>query len=70
MSETEIIFTGRPVKISPEAPLASLGFDSLSLVELLISIERHFGVKLMEAGLSPDNLKSLHTLALRIHQVI
>lgn len=70
MRETEIIFTGRSVKISPEAPLAELGFDSMSLVELLVSIERHFGVKMMEIGLSPEDLKSLNSLALRVSQVI
>ncbi len=68
--ETEIIFTAHPVKISSGAPLAELGFDSMSLVELLVAIERHFGVKLMEHGISPEDLKSLETLARRVHQVI
>ncbi len=68
--ETEIIFTGHSVKITPDAPLAALGFDSMSFVELLVAVERHYGVKLMELGMSPEDLKSLETLARRIHQVI
>ena len=70
MRETEIIFTGHPVKITPNAPLASLGFDSMSFVELLVSVEKKFGVKLMELGMSQDDLKSLETLARRIQQVL
>ncbi len=68
--ETEIIFTGHPVKISSDASLAALGFDSISFVELLVSIERHFGVKLLELGMSKDDQKNLEALARRVHQVI
>ena len=68
--ETGIILSGHSEKIMPDLPLASLGFDSLRFVELLVSVERHFGVKLMERGLSPDDLKTLNTLARRIQQVI
>ena len=68
--ETGIIFTGRPVKISPGSSMSELGFDSISLVELLVAVERHFGVKMMELGVSPEDLKTLETVARRIHQVL
>ena len=67
--ETEIIFAGQPVKISPDAPLASLGFDSMSFVELLVSIEKNFKVKLIEVGMRREDLKTLETLARCIHRV-
>ncbi len=70
LRETEIIFTGHSVKISPEASLAALGFDSMSFVELLVAVERHFGVKLMETGMSQEDLQNLETLARRIEQVL
>jgi acyl carrier protein len=54
-------------KIKPEAPLASLGVDSLSFVELLVFIEKEFKVKLMESGLTGEDFKSIRSLARRIH---
>jgi acyl carrier protein len=54
-------------KIKPEAPLASLGVDSLSFVELLVFIEKEFKVKLMESGLTGEDFKSIRSLAKRIH---
>ena len=39
-----------PDKVSPEAPLTSIGLDSLMAVELLLSLEEAFGVRL------PQNL--------------
>ena len=67
--EARIVLSGRVEKISPDLSLAVVGFDSLGFVELLVSVERHFGVKLMELGLSPEDLKTLTTLARRIQQV-
>ena len=67
--ETGIILSGRKNEISGETPLASLGFDSMSFVELLISIEKKFNIKLIEIGLPPDDMKTLGTLARCIHRV-
>jgi acyl carrier protein len=54
-------------KIKPEAPLHSLGVDSLSFVELLVFIEKEFKVKLMESGLTGEDFKTIRSLARRIH---
>ena len=54
-------------KIKPEAPLHSLGVDSLSFVELLVFIEKEFKLKLMESGLTGEDFKTIHSLARRIH---
>lgn len=61
--ETGIILSGRTEKISGDAPLPSLGFDSLSFVELLVSIERKFNLKLIETGISPEDVQTLGALA-------
>jgi acyl carrier protein len=54
--ETGIILSGKPQEISGDTPLASMGFDSLSFVELLISIEKKYNVKLIEVGMKPDDM--------------
>lgn len=54
-------------KIRPEAPLHSLGVDSLSFVELLVFIEKEFKIKLMESGLTGEDFKTIHSLARRIN---
>jgi acyl carrier protein len=55
-------------KIKPEAPLQTLGVDSLSFVELLVFIEKEFKIKLMESGLTGEDFKTIHSLARRIHK--
>ncbi len=61
--ETGIILSGKGKDISGDTSLASFGFDSLSFVELLISIEKKFKIKLIEIGLQPVDMKTLATLA-------
>lgn len=43
--------------------LSSLGIDSLSLVEILLFIERNYGLIIPESELTPNNLKSISTLS-------
>ena len=49
--------------IADDTPLTSLGVDSLRFVELLIIIEKEFGVRLIEAGLTRDDLADVTSLA-------
>lgn len=63
--EAGVILAGGK-EISGDTPLASLGFDSLSFVELLISIEKKYKIKLIEVGLKPEDMQTLGTLARRI----
>ena len=67
--ETGIILSLPEGGVSHNAPLASLGFDSLSFVELLISIEKKFNIKLIEIGMKPEDMLSLETLAQCIQRV-
>ena len=47
-------------------PLHLLGLDSMGFVDLLVFIEKHFGLSLMNSGLSQDDFASLAVLAGRI----
>lgn len=67
--EAEIILSDQTEKISAEASLTDLGFDSMSFIELLVFIEKKFDVKLIEIGMQPTDIKSLEALARYICQV-
>jgi len=49
--------------IRTDAPLHTLGVDSLALVEILVFIEKTFSLNLMETGLSQKDFKTIGSLA-------
>ncbi len=49
--------------IDVEAPLHSLGLDSLRMVEMLVFIETRYGVDLMASELQPEDISSVSALA-------
>jgi acyl carrier protein len=49
--------------VTPDAPLRALGMDSLRFVELLVSIEKVFGLNLLESGLTREDFQSVRSLA-------
>ncbi|HIA11533.1 MAG TPA: acyl carrier protein [Flavobacteriales bacterium] len=51
------------VEIEKETLLKDLGIDSYSVIEMVLFIERKFGVALPDQELTPDNLKSIESLA-------
>lgn len=51
------------VSIEPESNLRDVGIDSYSMIEMVLFIERQFGIVLPEEKLIPDNLKSVEALA-------
>jgi acyl carrier protein len=51
-------FSIDPAGLDPNAPLDSLGVDSLSFIEFMFKIEEEFGV-----SVSDEDLKSIKTLA-------
>ncbi len=60
---------GRPAAdIDAATPLHTLGIDSLHLIELLVSIERTWGLNLIESDLSRVDFASLRSLAAGVHQ--
>ncbi len=57
-------------KITPETNLDSLGIDSIRLMEILIFIEREYGIKMMDAGLDQDTLRNSSSLAARVAEIL
>ena len=49
--------------ISPNMPFSEAGMDSMSIIEVVLFIERKYGVALPEGELTIDNLKTVETLA-------
>lgn len=49
--------------ISPNTSIESLGIDSFRLMELLIFIEKEFGISLINAGLQRESLQNVSSLA-------
>lgn len=46
-----------------------LGMDSLGLVELFVFIEKEFKIKLMESGISQEDIMKIDSLAESIYKV-
>lgn len=57
-------------KVTPQTNLDSLGIDSIRLMEILIFIEREYGIKMIDAGLDKDTLKNSASLAARAAEVL
>ncbi len=51
------------ISITPETPFNEIGLDSMSIIEIVLFIERKFGIAISERDLIPDNLKSVQSLA-------
>jgi len=51
------------VEINPDTVLSHLGIDSYSIIEILLFIERKYGVVIPEYRLTPENFKSVKSIA-------
>ncbi len=51
------------VKIDANTDLKQAGIDSFSTVEIILFIERRFGVSIPDEKLVPDNFRTLNALA-------
>ena len=51
-------FSINPDGLDPQAPLATLGIDSLSFIEFMFRVEEEFGV-----SVSDQDLKAIQTLS-------
>lgn len=58
---TNILAQG--VQLTPETPLGNLGVDSFSVIEIVLFIERKFGVVIPDESLTPENLKTVSSLS-------
>lgn len=58
------------VKIDASTNLKQAGIDSFSTVEIILFIERKFGVVITDDKLIPDNFKTLQALAATVQELL
>ncbi|MFC1889403.1 acyl carrier protein [Thermodesulfobacteriota bacterium] len=63
MQELETILNTELTESDEIRPLPDLGVDSMSLVELLIVIEKVFGIELMQSNLGAEDFRCIDSLA-------
>lgn len=51
------------IELHEKTNLNSIGVDSFSLIEIVLFIERQYGIVLTDDTLNPENLKSIETIA-------
>lgn len=56
--------------IATDQPLHVLGLDSMGFVDLLVYIEKQFGLSLVNSGLSQENFASLAGLSQKIAKAL
>ncbi len=49
--------------VDAKAPLHTLGLDSMRLVEILVFVEKQFGIDLMDSNLTRENIYTIEALA-------
>ncbi len=55
-----------PAEIGPETPLPELGIDSMGFVELLVMVEKNFGLRLSDSALDPGDFATVRAMARRV----
>lgn len=58
------------VKIDASTNLQQAGIDSFSTVEIILFIERQYGVMIPDHKLIPDNFKTLQALAATVDELL
>ncbi|OQK16280.1 hypothetical protein AU255_14410 [Methyloprofundus sedimenti] len=51
------------IEVTSDTALSEIGVDSFSLMELVLFIERQFGLELPAEALTPENITSVGTLS-------
>ena len=62
--------TGTELEIKLETTLQEMNVDSISLVKIFVFIERNFGISLLDAGLSKDQIETFGAIVEYINQNI
>ena len=68
--EVAVILQVDPATVQADVLLPSLGLDSMGLVEILVVIEKKFGLRLIDSGLTRDDFQTIRTLAARISECL
>jgi len=56
------------IEVTPTTPLARLGLDSFSLIEIILFVERQYQLELPDDAFTQENICSSETLANFIYQ--
>lgn len=56
------------VEVKHTTPLVKLGLDSFSLIEIILFVERQYGLELPDEAFNQENIHSSETLASYIYQ--
>lgn len=74
--ETELLaFLGRDIfsqetRLAPETDLVAAGFDSMSLVKLLLHVETKYGKWIPESEITNEALANVRSLAATVARVL
>ena len=66
MTEVANILSIDRATVTADAPLHSLGMNSMAFVELLVVVENTFDLKLIETDLKKEDFQAISSLASRI----
>jgi acyl carrier protein len=69
VTEVAAILSIDPATVAVDAPLHSLGMNSMAFIELLVAIEKTFELKLMETDLTREDFQAIGSLASRIRRM-
>lgn len=58
------------VKVDAATDLKQLGIDSFSIVEIILFIERFYGISIPDEKLIPDNFKTLQALSATVQELL
>lgn len=56
------------VEVKHNTPLIGLGLDSFSMIEIILFVERQYGLELSDDAFNQENIYSSETLASYIHR--
>ena len=67
--ELAVVLNQPPAELALERPLHEIGVDSIAFVELMVFIEKRFGVSLLEARLERKDIESLRAIASSVERL-
>jgi acyl carrier protein len=67
--ELAVVLNQPPVELALERPLHEIGVDSIAFVELMVFIEKRFGLSLLEARLERKDIESLQAIAATVERL-
>ena len=68
LSEYISALTGYDGDIQSSTPLAEMDIDSISLVKIFVFIERQFGISLLDAGVTREQIETFGSMVQYIQQ--